>query len=74
MDFIKEENQRIEKALAKVFNASAPDYAEWSNVEDIVNVLSNIVEGGNLNRAILMFGWDDIKSVTQAKEENCILS
>ena len=72
MDFVKEDNIRVEKALAKVFYANAPDYAEWSNIEDIVCILNSIVEGGNLNRAILMFGWDDIKSVTHAKERNCI--
>lgn len=72
MDFIKEDNQRVEKALAKVFNASAPDYAEWSDVNDIVKVLKCVVEGCNLNRAILMFGWDDIKDIANAKEVNCI--
>lgn len=72
MDFVKEDNIRVEKALAKVFYANAPDYAEWSNIEDIVCILNSIVEGGNLNRAILMFGWDDIKSVIHAKERNCI--
>ena len=72
MDFIKEDNSRVEKALAKVFNASIPDYAEWSDINDINEVLNCVVDGGNLNRAIFMFGWDDIKEAIKAKEKDCI--
>lgn len=44
MDFFKDNNQRVLNALAKVFNASKPDYAEWSEVSDVVDILNALLK------------------------------
>jgi len=72
-DFAKSNRSQWVEVIRALFPYSVPNHAEWTNIEDIKNVLNMVSHYESLNHLFFPSGGGlDLTSVTDSFEDHCL--